>query len=39
MVLVLVEHTDGKPADTSLQALTLARAFGGPVHALLIGKP
>jgi electron transfer flavoprotein alpha subunit len=37
VVLVLVEHVDGKPADPSLQALTLARSFGQPVHALLVG--
>lgn len=37
MVLVLVEHSDGNATDPSLQTLTLARAFGGPVHALLIG--
>jgi electron transfer flavoprotein alpha subunit len=37
MVLVLVEHVDGKPGDPSLQALTLARSFGQPVHALLVG--
>jgi electron transfer flavoprotein alpha subunit len=35
-VLVLVEHMGGKAADPSLQTLTLARAFGGPVHALLV---
>jgi electron transfer flavoprotein alpha subunit len=38
MVLVLVEHAEGKPADPSLQALTLARSFGQPVHALLVGS-
>jgi electron transfer flavoprotein alpha subunit len=37
MVLVLVEQTDGKVADPSLQTLTLARSFGQPVHALLVG--
>lgn len=37
MVLVLVEHSGGKAADPSLQALTVARSFGGPVHAMLIG--
>ena len=36
-VLVLVEHAGGKAADPSLQALTMARSLGGPVHALLIG--
>jgi electron transfer flavoprotein alpha subunit len=36
-VLVLVEHTEGKASDPSLQALTLARSFGQPVHALLVG--
>ena len=38
-VLVLVEQADGKALDVSLQALTLARSFGLPVHALLIQKP
>ena len=38
MVLVLVEHIGGKPTDPSLQALTAARSFGEPVHALLIGS-
>jgi electron transfer flavoprotein alpha subunit len=37
-VLVLVEHADEKAADPSLQALTLARSFGEPVHALLMGS-
>jgi len=36
-ILALVEHADGKAADPSLQALTLARSFGEPVHALLVG--
>ena len=31
-VLALVEHADGKASDPSLQALTLARSFGEPVH-------
>jgi electron transfer flavoprotein alpha subunit len=38
MVLVLVEEAAGKATDPSLQALTFARALGGPVHALLIGQ-
>jgi electron transfer flavoprotein alpha subunit len=38
LVLVLVEHAGGKPADPSLQALTAARSFGEPVHALTIGS-
>ena len=38
MVLVLVEQSGGRASDPSLQALTLARAFGEPVHALLIGS-
>ncbi len=38
MVLVLVEQSDGKATDPSLQALTLARSFGQPVHALLVGS-
>jgi electron transfer flavoprotein alpha subunit len=37
-VLVLVEQAAGKPGDPSLQALTMARSFGEPVHALLIGS-
>jgi electron transfer flavoprotein alpha subunit len=37
LVLVLVEQSDGRATDPSLQTLTLARALGGPVHALLIG--
>jgi electron transfer flavoprotein alpha subunit len=37
-VLVLVEHADGKASDPSLQTLTLARSFGGPVHVMLIGS-
>jgi electron transfer flavoprotein alpha subunit len=36
-VLVLVEHAGGKAADPSLQTLTLARTFGSPVHALVVG--
>jgi len=39
MVLVLVEQSDGKVIDPSLQALTLARSFGQPVHAVLVGTP
>jgi electron transfer flavoprotein alpha subunit len=39
VVLVLVEHAGGKAADPSLQTLTLARSFGEPVHALVIGSP
>jgi electron transfer flavoprotein alpha subunit len=38
VVLVLVEHAGGKPADPSLQTLTLARSFGEPVHVLMIGS-
>ena len=38
MVLVLVEQSEGKATDPSLQALTLARSLGKPVHALLIGS-
>jgi electron transfer flavoprotein alpha subunit len=38
LVLVLVEHAGGKPADPSLQTLTMARSFGEPVHALLMGS-
>jgi electron transfer flavoprotein alpha subunit len=39
VVLVLVEQAGGRLADPSLQTLTLARSFGEPVHALLIGSP
>ena len=35
MVLVLVEQVEQKATDPSLQALTLARSFGKPVHALV----
>jgi electron transfer flavoprotein alpha subunit len=38
MVLVLVEQADGKATDPSLQTLTLARSFGQPVHALIVGS-
>jgi electron transfer flavoprotein alpha subunit len=40
-VLALVEHSGGKAAEPSLQALTLARSFaqGGPVHSLLVSGP
>jgi electron transfer flavoprotein alpha subunit len=38
VVLVLVEQSGGRASDPSLQALTLARSFGEPVHALLIGS-
>jgi len=38
VVLVLVEQSEGKATDPSLQALTLARSFGLPVHALLVGS-
>jgi electron transfer flavoprotein alpha subunit len=38
-VLVLVEQAGGIATDPSLQALTLARHLGGPLHAVLIGKP
>jgi electron transfer flavoprotein alpha subunit len=37
-VLVLIEPTGAAPSDPSLQTLTLARSFGGPVHALVIGS-
>jgi electron transfer flavoprotein alpha subunit len=38
VVLVLVEQSEGKATDPSLQTLTLARSFGQPVHALLVGS-
>jgi electron transfer flavoprotein alpha subunit len=38
VVLVLVEHVGGVASDPSLQTLSLARSFGEPVHALLIGS-
>lgn len=41
MILVLVEHTDGRPDRLSLEALTLARRLGNelkaPVEAALFG--
>ena len=39
MVLVLVEHAGGAPAELSLQALTLARRYAGgdPVEAIVFG--
>jgi electron transfer flavoprotein alpha subunit len=39
MILVLVEHQDGRPDELSLQALALARTIAGetPLEALLIG--
>jgi electron transfer flavoprotein alpha subunit len=37
VTLVLVEHADGAPTETSLQALTLASSLGGQIDALLIG--
>jgi electron transfer flavoprotein alpha subunit len=36
-VLALVEQLSDKATDPSLQALTLARSFGEPVHALTVG--
>jgi electron transfer flavoprotein alpha subunit len=38
VVLVLVEQAEGRATDPSLQTLTLARSFGQPVHALLLGS-
>jgi len=38
VVLVLVEQSEGKATDPSLQTLTVARSFGQPVHALLVGS-
>jgi electron transfer flavoprotein alpha subunit len=38
LVLVLVEQVEGSATDPSLQTLTLARSFGQPVHALLLGS-
>jgi electron transfer flavoprotein alpha subunit len=38
VVLVLVEQSEGRATDPSLQTLTLARSFGQPVHALLVGS-
>ena len=41
MILVLVEHADGRPERLSLEALSLARRLGEetgePVHAVLVG--
>jgi electron transfer flavoprotein alpha subunit len=36
-VLLLVEHEDGALDELSLQALSVARGLGGPVHAVLVG--
>jgi electron transfer flavoprotein alpha subunit len=40
MILVLIEHQDGRPDELSLQALALARAMGadGRLEALLVGS-
>jgi electron transfer flavoprotein alpha subunit len=38
VVLVLVEQSEGRATDPSLQTLTVARSFGQPVHALLVGS-
>jgi electron transfer flavoprotein alpha subunit len=38
LVLVLVEQSEGRATDPSLQTLTLARSFGQLVHALLFGS-
>jgi electron transfer flavoprotein alpha subunit len=38
-VLALVEHDAGLLDELSLQALSLARDLGGPLHALTIGRP
>ena len=35
---MLVEQSEGRATDPSLQTLTLARSFGQPVHALLLGS-
>jgi electron transfer flavoprotein alpha subunit len=39
-ILILAEHTEGRPSDISLQTLTLARSFAADetVDALLIGS-
>jgi electron transfer flavoprotein alpha subunit len=39
MILVLIEHQDGRPDELSLQALALARGMGTdePLEALLVG--
>ncbi|MEK6719294.1 MAG: electron transfer flavoprotein subunit alpha/FixB family protein [Chloroflexota bacterium] len=37
MIIVYVEHADGRADRVSLEALALAGSLGGPVHAALIG--
>ena len=37
-VLALVELAEGRPSEPSRQAVTLAAAFGGPVHTVSIGN-
>jgi len=37
VILALVEHDGGAVADTSLEALTLARALDSSLHAVIIG--
>ncbi len=37
MILVFVEHADGRADRVSLEALALAGSLGGPVHAVLVG--
>jgi electron transfer flavoprotein alpha subunit len=39
VVVVLVEQSEGAATDPSLQALTLARSLGEPVHALVMKSP
>ena len=38
MILVLVEHAEGRPDRLSLEALSLAASLGEPIEALLIGR-
>jgi electron transfer flavoprotein alpha subunit len=42
MILVFVEHAEGRPDRLSVEAIAFARRFaapaGGPVHAILVGE-
>jgi electron transfer flavoprotein alpha subunit len=38
VILTVVEHAGGAPAELSLQALTLARTLGEPLEAVLVGE-
>jgi electron transfer flavoprotein alpha subunit len=38
MILVLVEHAEGRPERLSLEALSMAASLGEPIEAALIGR-